>query len=168
MALNAQWDLGQEAARDITAALNVLLADAFVLLLKTKGCRWHVSGPHFQDHQRLLRELEQQIDAAIDEIAERVRRIGSTTLISIDHVSRLRRLVDNDVASLGSLEMLSELLDDNLQLGAHLREAHYLCEGYGDVATASRLEKWIDDAEGRVRALFAASQPTQAVDIATP
>ena len=157
MGLNAQWDLGQEAARDIAASLNVLLADAIALLLKTKGCRWHVSGPHFQSHQILFRALEEQIEAAIDDIAERIRRIGATALTSIDHICRLRRLVDSDAAALSALEMLSELLDDNLQLAAYLREAHCLCEGYGDVSTASNLEEWIDDAEGRARCLFAAS-----------
>jgi starvation-inducible DNA-binding protein len=166
MALNAQWDLGQEAARDIAACLNVLLADSFVLLLKTKGCRWHVSGPHFQSHQLLLRTLEDQIDLTIDDIAERIRRIGATALNSIDYVSRVRRLVDDD-DSLSALEMLAHLLDDNLQLVSYLREAHCLCEGYGDVATANHLEKWIDDAEGRVRYLFAAGQPIQASDTAT-
>jgi starvation-inducible DNA-binding protein len=168
MALNAQWDLGQEAARDIAAALNVLLADAFALLLKTKGCRWHVAGPHFQDHQVLFRAIEVQIDAAIDDIAERIRRIGATALNSIGHVFRLRRLVDNDLASLSAREMLAELLDGNLQILGYLRETHGLCEGYGDVATASRLEKLIDDAEGRVRQLFAASRPMQAPDTTTP
>ena len=164
MALNAQWDLGQEAARDIAASLNVLLADMFSLLVKTKGCRWHASGPHFRSHQLLFRALEEEIDAAIDDIAERIRRIGPATLNSIGHVSRLQRLVDRDVASLGALEMLEELLDDNMQLAGYLREAHCLCDGYGDVASASHLEKWIDDAEGRVRDLFAASRPTQTPD----
>ena len=153
MALNAHWDLGQEAARDIAASLNVLLADSVALLLKTKGFRWHVSGPHFQSHQLLLRTLEDQIDLTIDDIAERIRRIGATALNSIGYVSRVRRLVDND-DSMSALEMLAHLLDDNLQLVSYLREAHCLCEGYGDVATANHLEKWIDDAEGRVRYLF--------------
>lgn len=168
MSLNAQWDLGQEAARDIAACLNVLLADAFVLLLKAKGCRWHVSGPNFQSHQLLFRALEEQLDAAIDDIAQRIRRIGATVLNSIVHVSRVRRLVDSDVALLGALEMLAVLQDDNLQFAAYLREAHGLCDGYGDVATASRLEKWIDDAEGRVQHLFAASRSTGAADPARP
>jgi starvation-inducible DNA-binding protein len=164
MVLNAQWDLGQEAARDIAASLNVLLADAFALLLKTKGCRWHVSGPHFQGHQLLFRALEEQIDATINDIAERIRRIGATAPNSIGHVSRLRRLLDNDVASLSALDMLAEVRNDNLQFAAYLREAHCLCEGYGDVATAGNLEKWIDQTEGRARYLFAASRPTQAPD----
>jgi starvation-inducible DNA-binding protein len=168
MSLNSQWDLGQEAARDIAASLNVQLADAFSLLLKTKSCRWHVSGPDFQSHQSLLRALEEQIDAAIDDIAERIRRIGAAALSSIVQAHRLRRLVDSDIASLSALEMLAVLREDNLQLVAYLREAHCLCEGYGDVATASRLEKWIDDAEGRVRRLFAASRSTHAPDTATP
>src|SRR5580698_3640141 len=124
MALNAQWDLGQEAARDIAASLNLLLADAFTLLLKTKGCRWHVSGPYFQSHQRIFRALEEQIEVAIDDIAERIRRIGESAQSSIGHISRLRRLADNDPAHLDALEMLAQLLDDNLQLVAHLREAH--------------------------------------------
>src|ERR1700722_16832452 len=115
MFLNGQWDLGQEAARDIAASLNVLLADAFALLLKTKACRWHVSGPYFQSHQLLFRALEEQIDAAIDDIAERIRRIGATALNSIVQVSRLRRLVDNDSASLSAREMLAELVEGNLQ-----------------------------------------------------
>ena len=166
--MNAPWDLGQEAARDIAASLNVLLADAIVLLLKTKGCRWHVSGPHFQAHQSLLRAFEEQFDAVIEDIAERIRRIGATAVNSISHVSRLRRLADNDLASLSALEMLAELLKGDLQFAGSLREAHCLCEGYGDVATANHLEKWIDDAEGRVRYLFAASQPIQASDSATP
>jgi starvation-inducible DNA-binding protein len=168
MAQNAQWDLGQEAARDISACLNVLLADAFSLLLKTKACRWHVSGPHFKAHQLLFRSIEEQINAAIDDIAERIRRIGATALNSIGQVSRLQRVSDNDVASLSVLEMFAALLDDNLQLAGYLREAHCLCEGYGDVATAGHLGKWIDDAEGRTRDLFAASRPTQAPETATP
>ena len=168
MALNAQWDLGQEAARDIAASLNVLLADAFSLLLKTKGCRWHVSGPHFQAYQLLFRALEEQINAAIDETAERIRRIGTTAVNSIGQVSRLRRLVDSDAALLSAPEMLAVLLEDNLQLVSFLREAHCLCEGYGDVGTASHLGRWIDDAEGSARNLFAASRPTQAPDTATP
>ena len=167
MALNAQWDLGQEAARDIAASLNVLLADSVALLLKTKGCRWHVAGPHFQSHQLLLRTLEDQIDLTIDDIAERIRRIGATALNSIGYVSRVRRLVDNE-DSMSALEMLAHLLDDNLQLAAYLREAHGLCEGYGDVATANHLEKWIDDAEGRVRYLFAASQPIRPSETESP
>jgi starvation-inducible DNA-binding protein len=159
MAESAPWDLGQEAARDIAACLNVLLADAFSLLLKTKGCRWNVSGPHFQAHQALLRAFEEQINAAIDDIAERIRRIGAAALGSIGRVSRLQRIADIDASSMSGLEMLAELQDDNLQLAGYLREAHCLSEGYGDVATASYLEKWIDDAEGRARDLFAASKP---------
>jgi starvation-inducible DNA-binding protein len=168
MALNVQWDLGQEAARDIAASLNVLLADGFALLLKTKGCRWHVCGPHFPAHQLLFREFEEQINAAIDGIAERIRRIGATALTSIGDISRVRRLVDVDIASLSAREMLAVLLEDNLQLVAYLREAHCLCEGHGDVATASRLEKWIDDAEGRARNLFATSRPTQGPNTTAP
>ena len=168
MALNVQWDLGHEAARDIAASLNILLADGFALLLKTKGCRWNVSSPQFPGHQPLFREFEEQINVAIDGIAERIRRIGAAALISIGDISRVRRLIDIDFASLSTIEMLAVLLEDNLQFVAYLREAHYLCEGYGDVATARRLEKWIDDAEGRVRNLFPTSLPTQGVNTTAP
>lgn len=163
MTRNAQWDLGQEAARDIAASLNVLLADSFVLLQKTKGCRWHVSGPYVQSYQLLFRAFEEQINATIDDIAERIRRIGSTALSSMGELCRLRRLFDND-HSLSAPGMLAQLQDDNLQLAGYLRETYFLCDGYGDVATTNHLEKWIDDAEGRARYLFAAAQPIRGAD----
>jgi len=166
MPLIAPWDLGEEAARDIADALNRLLADAFSLLLKTKSFRWHVSGRHFRDHHLLFCELEEQIHIAIEEIAERVRRVGAMTLHSVGQVARLQRLVDNDAVGSCAPDGLAELLNDNLQLAAYMRDTHGLCEGYGDVATASYLEKWIDEAEGRVRYLFAMNRPTEAPNAA--
>jgi starvation-inducible DNA-binding protein len=150
-------DLGTEASRDISATLNVLLADMFALYLKTKNFHWHVSGPHFRDYHLLLDEQAAQILDATDAIAERVRKVGGTTLRSIGHVSQLQRLPDNDEAYVAPFDMLAELRDDNLQIAAHMREAHGLCEEHGDVASASYLEIWIDETERRVWFLFEAS-----------
>jgi starvation-inducible DNA-binding protein len=150
-------DLGIEASRDISAGLNVLLADMFALYLKTKNFHWHVSGPHFRDYHLLLDEQAAQILDATDAIAERVRKLGGTTLRSIGHVSRLQRIADNDEAYVTPFDMLAELCDDNLQIAANLREVHGVCEEHGDVASASYLENWIDEAERRIWFLFEAS-----------
>jgi starvation-inducible DNA-binding protein len=156
--LHTPSDLGLEASRDISAGLNVLLADMFALFLKTKNFHWHVSGPHFRDYHLLFDEQASQILATTDAVAERVRKIGGTTLHSIGHVSRLQRLADNDTEGMLAYDMLVELCDDNLQLAAHLREAHGVCEEHGDVASASAIEVWIDEAERRVWFLFEASR----------
>jgi len=156
--LNTPTDLGTEASRDISAALNVLLADIFALYLKTKNFHWHVSGPHFRDYHLLLDEQADQIFATTDAIAERVRKLGGTTLRSIGHVAQLQRLADNDSDYVAALDMLTELRDDNLQLAEHMREAHSTCEAHGDVASASFLEVWIDEAERRVWFLFETSR----------
>jgi len=161
MPLSVRWDLGKDVAREVAAALNALLADTFALLVKTKGVRWHAVGPHFPGHRQLFREMEEQTENTIEGIAERVRRIGETTLHSIGQISQLRRLLDHREASASAPAMLDELLNDNLQLAAFLRQAHGLCEGYGDVATAGYLEKWIDETEGRIRYLFAIRHPEE-------
>ena len=150
--------LGADATRDITGALNALLADFFALYLKTKNFHWHVSGPHFRDWHLLFDEQAAQIYAATDTIAERVRKLGATTLRSIAHISRLQRLADNDADYVTPLDMLAELRDDNMQLAAHMREAHSLCEEHGDVASASFIENLIDEAEQRIWYLFEASR----------
>jgi starvation-inducible DNA-binding protein len=160
--LDTPSDLGAEAAKDISAALNVLLADMFALYMKTKSFHWHISGPHFRDYHFLLGAHAAQVHATTDAIAERVRKIGARTLHSIGHISRLQRLTDNDEDYLAPLDMLAELRDDNLQLAAHMREAHGLCEEHGDVASGSFLENWIDEAENRVWYLFEATQPGEA------
>src|SRR5438477_11768397 len=157
-ALATPTDLTIEAVRDIAAALNTLLADMLALYLKTKNFHWHVSGPHFRDYHLLLDEQADQIFAITDPIAERVRKIGGMTLRSTGHVARLQRIADNDADYVTPLEMLAELREDNKQLAANMRETHGLCDEHGDVATASLLEVWIDEAERRVWFLFEASR----------
>ena len=156
--INPPAVLGENAARDIAGALNALLADVFALYLKTKNFHWHVSGPHFRDYHLMLDEQAGQIFAITDDIAERVRKIGSTTVRSIGQLGRLQRLQDNDADYVTAEDMLAELRDDNQQLAASMREAHGLCDEHGDVATASLIETWIDEAERRVWFLFEASR----------
>jgi len=156
--LHTPTDLTPDAVRDISGALNILLADMFGLYLKTKNFHWHVSGPHFRDYHLLLDEQGDQIFGTTDAIAERVRKIGGTTLRSIGHISRLQRILDNDAEFVTPMDMLAELRDDNNQLTRSLREMHGLCDEYGDLATASLLENWIDDAERRSWFLFEATR----------
>ena len=156
--LSTPTDLGSEASMEISGALNKLLADLFALYLKTKNFHWHASGPHFRDYHLLLDEQADQICAITDAIAERVRKIGGTTLRSIGHIGRLQRVLDNDADFVTPLDMLAELRDDNQQLVTRLREAHGMCDEHGDVATASLIEVWIDEAERRVWFLFEASR----------
>src|SRR3974390_2252103 len=153
-------DLKPNAVRDLAGALNILLADMFGLYLKTKNFHWHVSGPHFRDFHLLLDEQAQQIFATTDDMAERVRKIGGTTLRSIGHVSRLQRIKDNNADFVTPMDMLAELRDDNKELVARMRETHGLCDEHGDVATASLLETWIDEAERRSWFLFEATRAT--------
>jgi starvation-inducible DNA-binding protein len=157
-ALETPTDLSGEASLEISGALNLLLADMFALYLKTKNFHWHMSGPHFRDYHLLLDEQADQIFATTDAIAERVRKIGGTTLRSIGHVGRLQRVLDNDADYVTPLDMLAELRGDNKELTAHLRAAHGLCDEHGDVASASLLETWIDEAERRHWFLFEASR----------
>jgi starvation-inducible DNA-binding protein len=156
--LNMPTDLGQEPRKQIAAALNALLADSFALYLKTKNFHWHMSGPHFRDYHLLLDEQADQLYASTDVIAERVRKIGATTLRSVGHISRLQRLLDNDAEYVSPLDMLAELRDDNQQTLTHLRELHTLCDEHGDVASASLIENWIDETERRIWFLFEASR----------
>ena len=154
IALSTPTDLGADATHDISAGLNLLLADMFALYLKTKNFHWHMSGPHFRDYHLLLDEQADQIFTTTDSIAERARKIGGATLRSIGHIARLQRVLDNDAQYVTPLDMLAELRDDNKQLAARLREAHGLCDEGGDVASASLIETWIDEAEQRVWFLF--------------
>lgn len=156
--LQTPTDLGAQASKDVSAALNLLLADAFALYLKTKNFHWHVSGPHFRDYHLLLDEQADQIYASTDPIAERVRKLGGTTLRSIGQISRLQRVDDNDADYVTPLDMLAELREDNQQMAARMREAHSVCDEHDDVATASLLENWIDEAEQRVWFLYEASR----------
>ncbi len=147
-------DLSTDATRDISGAMNAILADVFALYLKTKNFHWHMSGPHFRDYHLLLDEQGDQLFAMTDPIAERVRKLGGTTIRSIGHVARLQRVADNDAPYVEPEDMLAELREDNQALAARLREAHGVCEEYDDVATASLIEVWIDETERRTWFLF--------------
>jgi starvation-inducible DNA-binding protein len=151
-------DLSRDAVRDIAGALNALLADMFALYLKTKNFHWHVSGPHFRDFHLLLDEQADQIFATTDPIAERVRKIGGTTLRSIGQVAREQRLLDNDADYVTPFDMLAELREDNKGITNEMRRTHALCDEHDDVATASLLEVWIDEAERRTWFLFEATR----------
>jgi len=142
------------AVKDISGALSALLADFFALYIKTKNFHWHMSGPHFRDYHLLLDEQGEQIFAATDDIAERARKIGGTTIRSVGQINKQKRILDNDADFVSPNDMLSELRDDNLQLVEEMREVHDLCEEHGDVATTSLLENWMDEAERRAWFLF--------------
>jgi starvation-inducible DNA-binding protein len=157
-ALDTPTNLTVDATRDLSGALTALLADMFALYVKTKNFHWHVSGPHFRDYHLLLDEQATQIFATTDNIAERVRKIGGTTLRSIAHIARLQRVLDNDADYVSPQDMLAELRDDNKDLTQRMREVHGLCDGHGDVASASLLENWIDEAERRTWFLFEAAR----------
>lgn len=137
------------AIEDLTAEINQVLADVFTLYIKTKNFHWHMSGPHFRDYHLLLDEQAGQVFAMTDPIAERVRKIGGSTIKSIGQIARLQRAAENDADYVDPSAMLVELLDDNKFLASRLREIHKVCEGYGDVATASLIEVWIDETERR-------------------
>jgi starvation-inducible DNA-binding protein len=151
-------DLGSNATRDISGALNALLADVFALYMKTKNFHWHVSGPHFRDLHLMFDEQGAELFAMTDEIAERVRKVGGITLHSIGNIARMQRIPDNDADYVDPLDMVAELRSDNQALIASLRETHELCDEENDVATASLIENWIDQAEKRVWFLFETSR----------
>ena len=152
--LGTPTDLSTDAVRDISGALNALLADMFALYVKTKNFHWHVSGPHFRDFHLLLDEQADQIFATTDPIAERVRKIGGTTLRSIGDISKHQSIADNDEPFVTAGEMVRELMNDNKAVAAAMRKAHKLCDDHEDVATASLLEMYIDATEKRTWFLF--------------
>ena len=151
-------DLTPAATRDIAGAMNAILADVFALYLKTKNFHWHLSGAHFRDYHLMFDEQGDQLFAMTDPIAERVRKIGGTTLRSIGQVARLQRISDNEAQYVEPEDMLAELCEDNKTMASRLREAHDLCDEHRDVATASLIEVWIDEAERRTWFLFEAGQ----------
>ena len=154
-AVIATWvDFDPGAADEISGALTNLLADVFALYLKTKGFHWHISGRHFYDYHLMLDEQADQIFAMTDAIAERVRKIGGRTISSIGEVCRRRRLMDTHAGELSPKDMLAELYNDNVRLHGFMREAHVVCEGNEDVASASVLENWIDETERRIWFLY--------------
>jgi starvation-inducible DNA-binding protein len=146
---NIPADLSSESTAEITVELHNLLADTFTLYLKTKSFHWHMTGQHFRDYHLLLDEQAQQIFSMTDDIAERARKIGGTTLRSVGDISRHQRLKDNDAESASLKEMIGELNADNQALTRYFRTAHELCDRHDDVATASLIEVWIDQAERR-------------------
>ena len=156
--LETRTDLTQAATKDITAAMNAILADVFALYVKTKNFHWHMSGPHFRDYHLLLDEHADQLFAMTDPIAERIRKIGGLTLTSIGRIARTQRVLDNDAEYVEPLDMLAELADDNKTLAARLREVHNVCDEHRDVATASLIEVWIDETERRTWFLFEATR----------
>src|SRR5438876_8851642 len=160
--LRTPTSLGSDATRDISGALNALLADSFALYLKTKNFHWHISGPHFRDYRLMLDEQADAIFATTDPLAERVRKLGGTTLRSIGHVSKIQTLQDNDDQFVGPNEMLRELMADNKAVAAAMRKAHELCEEHKDAASASLLEIYIDETEKRTWFLFEASRKADA------
>ena len=157
-ALDTPTDLSTDAVSKISEQLNAILATTFALYLKTKNFHWHVSGPHFRDYHLLLDEQGEQIFNSTDDIAERVRKIGGTTLRSIGQISKLQGIEDNDESFVSPADMLRELMSDNKKLIEAMRGCHEVCDKYGDVATASILENFIDQAERRVWFLFEASR----------
>jgi starvation-inducible DNA-binding protein len=151
-------DLSNEASGAVATALNEILADTFVLFVKTKNFHWHVSGPHFRDYHLMFDEQAEQIFATVDVLAERVRKIGGTTLRSIGHISKLTMLPENNEDFVEPHEMLAELIADHQKIVANMRRAHKLADDYDDVATASLLETFIDGAERRLWFLFETSR----------
>jgi starvation-inducible DNA-binding protein len=158
--LTTPSDIEVGAKREITGALNVLLADVFTLYIKTKNFHWHMSGPHFRDYHLLLDEQADQLFASTDEIAERVRKIGGITIRSIGEISRLARIKDNEASFVDPIDMLAEIRDDNQRLVLGMREVHNLCGEHGDIASASLLENWTDEAQRRIWFLYESSRNT--------
>src|SRR5476651_2297018 len=158
-ALGTPTDLKSNATRDLSAALTTLVADMFALYMKTKNFHWHMSGPHFRDYHLLLDEQSDQIYAMTDPIAERIRKLGGSTLRSIGHIARTQRVLDNDAEYVEPLDMLAELCGDNKELAARLREVHNVCDEHRDIASASLIEVWIDETERRTWFLFEAGRP---------
>lgn len=154
--LKTPTDLGN--TRGVADALNAVLADAFALYLKTKNFHWHVSGPHFRDYHELLDEQATEIIGVTDDIAERVRKIGNTTLRSIGDIQRRQSIADNDADFVPAADMLAELREDNLKLVQAIRAAREAAEEAGDTATSSMADDWIDQAERRAWFLFEASR----------
>jgi len=155
---SVRTEIAPESVTQISGALTILLANVFALYIKTKNFHWHMSGPHFRDYHLLLDEHGDQLFGMTDEIAERVRKIGGTTLRSVGHIARIKRVEDNDADYVTPQDMLSELWEDNKALALTMRTVHELCDQAGDVASASLLENWIDDAQRRSWFLFEISR----------
>jgi starvation-inducible DNA-binding protein len=151
-------DLTSTATKDISGAMNAVLADVFALYVKTKNFHWHLSGPHFRDYHLLFDEQADQIFAMSDPIAERVRKVGGSTVRSIGHIARMKRVSDNDAEYVEPSDMLAELREDNKAMAGRLRQAHNVCDEHRDIATASLIEVWIDETERRTWFLYEAGR----------
>jgi starvation-inducible DNA-binding protein len=156
--LDTPTDLDDADVKAVSEALNGLLADTFALYMKTKNFHWHMSGPHFRDYHLLLDEQAAEIYGSTDDMAERVRKIGGTTLRSIGHIAKLQTIEDNDADFVPPAMMLSELMNDNKKVAAAMRKAHEVCDEHDDVASASLIENWIDQTEKRTWFLFEAAR----------
>lgn len=152
--LTTPTDLGEKARDAITSIINPLVADAFALFVKTKNFHWHMSGSHYRDYHLLLDEHADQIFAMIDVLAERVRKVGGTTIRSIGHISHLQQVQDDNDAFVAPMDMMRRLMEENKALATRLRAAHEVCAAHGDVATTSLLEGYIDETERRTWFLF--------------
>ena len=157
-ALKTPTDLGDNAAAAVAAELNLLVADAFALYVKTKNFHWHMSGPHFRDYHLLLDEHADQIFATTDPLAERARKIGQKTVRSIGQINKTTRVKNNDADFVSPLDMLKELCHDNREMAKNMRKAHQVCDENEDVASASLLENFIDETERRTWFLFEATR----------
>jgi starvation-inducible DNA-binding protein len=160
--LSTPTDLGSAATEDVSAALNGILSDVFALYLKTKNFHWHMSGPHFRDYHFMLGEQAAQLHAMADPIAQRIRKLGGTTLRSIGHISRMQRILDNNANYVEPSDMLAELCEDNKTVAGRLREVHGVCDEHKDIGSASFIEVWIDETERRTWFLFEAGRPLDA------
>lgn len=147
-------DLKPASTKDIAAAMNGVLADVFALYIKTKSFHWHMSGPHFRDYHLMLDDQARQLFEMTDVIAERVRKVGCSTIKSIGHIARSQRVLDNDADYVEPMDMLAELRDDNIQLTSRLRQVHNVCQASRDIASSSMIDTWIDEAERRTWFLF--------------
>lgn len=154
--LKTPTDLSPKATKDISGAMNAILADIFAIYLKTKNFHWHMSGPHFRDYHLLLDEQSEQLYSMTDPIAERVRKIGGVTIRSIGQISKMQRISDNNAEYVEPLDMLAELCEDNKMLASEFRKAHEVCAEHVDYSTTSLIENWIDETERRVWFLFEA------------
>lgn len=151
-------DLSAEATRDIAAAMYGILADVFALYIKTNNFQWHMSGTHFRDYHLLLDEQATQLYAMTGPIAERIRKVGGTTLKSFGGIARTKHVLNNDADYVDPLDMLAELREDSKELAGRLREAHNVCDEHRDIATASLIEAWMDETERRTWSLFESSR----------
>ena len=156
--LRTPTDLERNSVRPAVDALNNVLADSYALYFKTKNFHWHTVGPHFRDHHLMFDEQAAQILGTTDAMAERVRKIGGTTLRSVGSIARLQRIEDSDAEHVTAEDMLTELHQDNLKMVEYLREAKEAVDAANDNATAGMLDGWMDQAEGRAWFLFAASR----------